>query len=335
MNVGRSVRSIAAIGGTLLALATGYGGAAAQTADSYPQRPVTIVVPYPAGGPPDVIARVVAVPLEKELGRPIIIENKPGAATTLATGQVARAAPDGYTLLAVEPSLVVTPHTMTGVRFNPVKDFQPISLTGRTFHTLGVAMNVPAQTVGELVKLANAKPNEIKIGHSGVGTVPYLSALSFLQATGASMPLIPYRGSALVVADVVGGHVSGVFTGPSTTANLAREGKLKILGVTGRQRLPAIPNVPTFLESGIEMQGVNDGIWFGLVAPAATPAPIVSKLNAAVRKASQHPDVIAKLQEQGIFAAATTTDEMAHLIASEFAHWREALAKAGVKPSEQ
>ena len=315
-------------------LAAASGPATAQSADNYPARPITIVVPYPPGGPPDVIARLFAIPMEKELGRPLIIENRPGAATTLATTHVARAAPDGYTLLAVEPSLVVTPHTIAKVGFDPIKDFRPISLWGRTYHTLGVAMNVPATTVGELIKLANAKPDAVKIGHSGVGTPPFLSALSFIQATGANIQLVPYRGTALVVNDVAGGHVSGVFTGPSTTSNLAKQGKLRILGVTGHKRLPAIPDVPTFLESGIKMQGVNDGIWFGLVAPAGTPDAIVNKLNAAVAKAAQDKDVIAKLEAQGNFAISTTPAEMGKQMAAEFAHWRDALTKAGIKPSE-
>jgi tripartite-type tricarboxylate transporter receptor subunit TctC len=319
---------------TLMALAFAPNAALGQGAESYPLRPITIVVPYPPGGPPDVIARVFSVPLEKELGRPIIIENRPGASTTIGTAYAARAAGDGYTLLAVEPSLVVTPHTMIKAGFDPVANFRPISLTGRTYHTLGTAMNVPARTVRAFIDLANSKPNEIKIGHSGVGTPPFLSALSFLQATDAPILLVPYRGAALAVNDVVGGHVSGVFTGPSTTSNLAREGKIRVLGVTGHARLPALPDVPTFLESGIDMQGVNNGIWFGLVAPSATPDPIIRKLNDAVRKASQDRDVIAKLAAQGIDAAATTPAEMGDQIASEFAHWREALLKAGVKPTE-
>lgn len=334
MTIGRPSRYIGVAFVALLALVATVGIAGAQSADNYPNRPITIVVPYPPGGPPDVIARVFAVPMEKELGRPIIIENKPGASTSLGTSQVARAAPDGYTLLAVEPTLVVAPHTLAKAGFNPVKDFRPVSLTGRTFHTLGVATNVPAQTVGEFVKLANTRPDEIKIGHSGVGTVPYLSALSFIQATGTRILLVPYRGTALAVGDVVGGHVSGVFTGPSTTASLAKQGKLKILGVTGRQRLATIPDVPTFLESGIQMQGVNDGIWFGLVAPAATPDTIVEKLNAAIRKASRDKSLIDNLAAQGIFAVSTTPMEMGTQIASEFAHWREALTKAGVRPAE-
>lgn len=330
----RLMQFIAAGLAALLVSLVSPGTVAAQSADNYPSRPITIVVPYPPGGPPDVIARIYAASMEKELGRPLVIENKPGAATTLGTAQVARATPDGYTLLAVEPSLVVTPNTIANVGFDPIRDFRPVSLTGRTFHTLGVAMNVPVKTVGELIQLAKAKPQEVRIGHSGVGTPPFLSALSFIQATGADMLLVPYRGTALAIGDVVGGHVSGVFTGPSTTAALAKDGKLKILGVTGRQRLAAIPDVPTFLESGIKMEGVNDGIWFGLVAPAATPESIVQKLNAAVRKASQDPNVISKLESQGNFAVATTPAEMGNQMAAEFAHWRSALLKAGVKPGQ-
>jgi tripartite-type tricarboxylate transporter receptor subunit TctC len=316
------------------ALAASTGPATAQSAADYPSRSITIIVPYPPGGPPDVIARVVAVPLEKELGRPVIIENKPGASTSLGTNLGARAAPDGYTLLAVEPSLVVVPYTLAHAGFDPVKDFKPVSLTGVTYHTLGVTASLPVQNVADLLKLAREKPQEIKFGHSGIGTPPFLSALSFIQATGAPVLLVPYRGTALAVGDVVGGHVSGVFTGPSTTASLAKDGKLKILGVTGRKRLAALPDVPTFLESGIQMEGVNDGIWFGLVAPAATPDPIIAKLNAALKKASQDPNVISKLEAQGISAAATSPEDMGKQIAAEFAHWHDALLKAGIKPSE-
>jgi tripartite-type tricarboxylate transporter receptor subunit TctC len=332
MNAITGLRIIRMLAGAAAVLTACSGMAAAQPAANYPSRPITIIVPYPAGGPPDVIARVVAAPLEKELGKPIIIENKPGASTSLGTIAASRATPDGYTILAVEPGFVVTPNTLAKAGYDPVKDFKPISLTSRTFHTLGVATNLSVNTVADFIKLARQKPKEIKIGHSGIGTPPFLSALSFIQATGAPMLLVPYRGTALVVGDVVGGHISGVFTGPSTTASLAKDGKLKILGVTGRSRLAVIPDVPTFLESGIEMQGVNDGIWFGLVAPAGTPDDIVAKLNAAVRKATQDPNVIGKLGAQGISTIATTPEEMTRQIASEYAHWRDALHKAGIKP---
>lgn len=327
----KMTRLVSVIAGSL-ALFASLGSVPAQAADDYPSRPITIVVPYPPGGPPDVIARIVASAMEVQLGKAIVIENKPGAATAIGTAYAARAQADGYTLLAVEPSFVVVPNTQLKPGYDPLKDFRPVSLTGRTFHTLGVAMNVPVTNVQELVKYANAHPDDIKIGHSGVGTPPYLSALSFLQATGASILPVPYRGTALVVNDVVGGHVSGVFTGPSTTAALAKQNKLKILGITGRSRIPALPDVPTFLESGIEMKGVNDGIWFGLVAPAGTPEPIIAKLNAAAEKASRDKAVIEKLQAQGIDPAWTTPKAMGDQVASEFAHWHDALLKAGVKP---
>jgi tripartite-type tricarboxylate transporter receptor subunit TctC len=193
-------------------------------------------------------------------------------------------------------------------------------------------MNVPVSNVKELVAYAEAHPDEIKIGHSGIGTPPYLSALSFVQATGAKVLMVPYRGTALVVNDVAGGHVSGVFTGPSTTAPLASSGKLKILGITGTSRTAALPNVPTFLESGIKMEGVNNGIWFGLVAPAGTPDAIIAKLNAAAKEASQDKSVIEKLQAQGIEPAWTSVSEMTDLLSGESAHWHNALQKAGVKP---
>jgi tripartite-type tricarboxylate transporter receptor subunit TctC len=316
----------------LLVFTVYFGATSAPAAEDFPTRPITIVVPYPPGGPPDVIARVVASSMQADLGSPIIIANKPGASTALGSHYVARAKNDGYTLLAVEPSFVVVPNTQVHAGYDPVKDFQPIGLTGRTFHTLGVATNVPVNTAQELVKYADAHPGELKIAHSGIGTPPYLSALSFVQATGANILLVPYRGTALAVNDVIGGYVSGVFTGPSTTAALAKDGKLKILGITGRSRLETLPDVPTFLESGIDMKGVNDGIWFGLVAPAGTPDAIIAKLNKSIEKASRDSSVVEKLKAQGIDAVWTTPAAMGAQLAAELAHWHDALLKAGVKP---
>lgn len=304
----------------------------AQSANDYPSRPVTIIVPYPPGGTPDVVARIVASGVEAQLGKPIVIENKPGAATTIGTMHAARAQADGYTLLAVEPSFVVVPSTHITPGYDPIKNFRPISLWGRSFHTIGVATNIPVGNIKELVEYANAHPNEIKIGHSGVGTPPYLSALSFLQATNAPALMVPYRGTALAVNDVAGGHVSAVFTGPATTGPLASAGKLRILGITGLKRNASLPDVPTFEESGIKMQGVNNGIWFGLVTPAGTPDAIVTKLNAAVKAATQDKSVMGKLEAQGLEPAWTSEDEMKSMMAGELAHWHDALQKAGVKP---
>jgi tripartite-type tricarboxylate transporter receptor subunit TctC len=316
----------------LLALLADSGPAPAQPANDYPAHAITVVVPYPPGGPADVIARIVASGMEPALGKAVIIENKSGAATALGAAYASRAQSDGYTLLAVEPDFMVVPSTQINAGYDPVKSFRPVSLTARTFQTLGVATNVPATSVWEFIQYANAHPDEIKIGHAGVGTPPYLGALSFVQATGARILLVPYRGVALVVNDVAGGHVSGLFTGPSTTATLAREGKLRILGVTGRSRLAALPDTPTFLESGIEMKGVNDGLWFGLVAPAGTPDAIIARLNAAVETASRSRPVIERLQAQGIDPARTTPEAMGEMMAGELTFWHDALLKAGVKP---
>jgi tripartite-type tricarboxylate transporter receptor subunit TctC len=317
--------------GTLLAT-TVVATAFAQSVDDYPTRPVTVVVPYPPGGTPDVVARIVAAGMEAKLGKAIIIDNKPGAATTLGTVYAGRAQPDGYTLLAVEPSFVVVPSTHVTPGYDPIKDFRPISLWGRSYHTMGVAKNIPVNTINELVAYANAHPTEIKIGHSGIGTPPYLSALSFLQATNAQALMVPYRGTALAVSDVAGGHVSAVFTGPATTGPLAKSGQIKILGITGFKRNASLPDVPTFEESGIKMQGVNNGIWFGLVAPQGTPDAVIAKVNAAIKAATEDKAVIEKLVGQGLEPAWTGDADMKKLMTEEFAHWREALQKAGVKP---
>ena len=180
--------------------------------------------------------------------------------------------------------------------------------------------------------LARAKPGEIKVGHSGVGTPPHLGALSFVLATKTSMLMVPYRGAALALNDVVGGHISMLMTAPSTSIALTREGKIRMLGVTGGKRITQLPDVPTLREQGIEMGGIDDGVWFGISAPAGTPAAIIARLNAALNKTVEHPEVRDKLAKLDITPGGGTPQEFGRQIATQFATWREAMRAAGVKP---
>lgn len=306
--------------------------AAQEPAASYPSRNILLVVPYPPGGAPDVIARIVGPQLSDTLGKPVVIENRPGASTTIGAGSVARAEPDGYTLLAMDQAQTVAPSIIASLKFNPVKDFAPILITARTEFTLVVNPALPIKSIKDLVEFTKANPESIKSGHSGVGTPPHLFAFSMLQATGAKSVLVPYRGIALAVADVVAGHIQMAASVPSTTANLTREGKLRMLVISGDKRLAALPDVPTLGELGIRAKGFERGVWFGLSAPAGTPRPIIDKLNTAANKAIADPAVVEKLAKVNITALGGKPEDLGRLIAQQVADWRELLSSAGVKP---
>lgn len=316
-----------------IALVAGATAAVAQASvASYPSRNILLLVPFPPGGPPDVINRIISQRWGEELGRPVVIENRPGASTAIASQAVARAAPDGYTLLATDVSISVVPHILANPGFEPLKDLIPIAPTARTALTLVVKLSLPANTAPELVALAKQKPGEITVGHTGVGTPPHLGAVSFLQATRTTMLLVPYRGAALALNDVVAGHMSMLVTGPSTSIALTREGKIRMLGVTGAKRISSMPDVPTFRENGIEMPGLDDGVWFGVTAPAGMPAEIVARLNQTLNKALQHADVREKLAKIDVTTTGGTPEDFGRQIATQLPYWREAMRAAGVTP---
>lgn len=330
---GQGLASASVITAITAGVATGWiATAAAQEAPaSYPSRNILLVVPYPPGGAPDVISRVIGPQITEILGKAVVIENRPGASTTIGAGSVARAAPDGYTLLAMDQAQAVAPSTIASLKFDPVKDFAPIALTSRTEFTLVINPELPIKTVKDLVDYTRDKPEAIKTGHSGVGTPPHLFALSMLQATGAKSVLVPYRGIALAVADVVAGHIQMAAPVPSTAANLVKDGKLRMLLISGDRRLPDLPDVPTLSELGITARGFEFGTWFGWSAPAGTPRPIIDKLNAAVNAAVKQPAVIERLAKINIRTLGGTPEDFGGLIAKQVADWREVLSKAGVK----
>ena len=303
-------------------------------AQDYPSRTITLLVPNPPGGPPDVIARIFAASMAKDLGKPIVIENKPGASSSLASIALARAAPDGHTIMTADISQSVAPHILKSPGFDPIKDFQPISLTTRAMQTLIVSPTLPARSIAELVELARAKPDELKIAHSGVGGPPYLAAVAFMQAANIKLSLLYYRGIAQGVSDVVGGHVAMLFTGASLTAELHKAGKARVVAVTGPKRLAVLPEVPTLDETGITMKAMQNGNWFGLVAPAGTPATIIIRLNTAVRNAGRDPEVVASLARLDISVDTGTPAALGKIIRDDYEYWRDTLKAMGVTATE-
>jgi tripartite-type tricarboxylate transporter receptor subunit TctC len=326
-------------GSALLALGTAFGlalsaaaPAQAQESANYPTRPITFLVGFAAGGPTDVIARTVAVPLAEELGKPVVVENRPGGGGSTAALALSRAAPDGYTLGSFDVAMVVGPNIVAGATYDPVKDFRPIVVSARTPLSFVGANSLPAKSVKELIALAKGKPNEIKLAHSGVGSPPHLGAVSFLQATGTQMTLVPYRGAAPAIQDIVAGHVGLLFTAPSTSIALARDGKVRLLGVTGLQRMKSMPDVPTLRESGVDMGALDANQWFGVAAPAGTPDYVVKRINAAVNKVLQDKAVQEKIARLEFTVAGGTAEEAAALGRSQAEFWKKTLAATGIKP---
>lgn len=285
----------------------GLSQAAAEQA--FPSRNLTWVVAFPPGGPPDIVARIIGPVMSEALGRPIIVENRPGGSATIAAGSVVRAEPDGHTMLTADLSLVVSPFVVHGISYDPVRDFRMVAMTARTGVTMVIDPKSPIMTISDLVATAKKEPGSVKAAHAGIGSPPHLALVSFLKATGTSMLLVPYKGSAQAIQDIVAGHVSLLCTGPSTSIELARDGKVRMLATTGSKRLPELPGVPTFAQSGIDMGGMESGQYFGLAVPAATPDAIVGKLNAAVNKALLEQGVRVRLAKVAFEAVGGTAEE--------------------------
>ncbi len=319
-----------------LAIAVTASGAiparAQEPVDAYPSRNILMVVPYPPGGAPDVIIRIIGKRLGEILGKPIVVENRPGASTTIGAISVARAEPNGYTLLATDIAQTVAPSTMANAKFDPVKDLKPISLTARSDFTVAINPQVPAKSLRELVEYSKQNPDALKAGHPGVGTPPHLFALSLIESTGMKALLVPYRGIALAATDVVAGHIHMVTSVPGVTGNLARDGKLRLVAVGGAKRMASFPDVPNLDELGVKLSGFDMGNWFGITAPAGTPDAIISKINAAVKIAVVDKEAIESLAKVDVDMIASSPAEFGALLASQVATWRTLTANAGIKP---
>jgi tripartite-type tricarboxylate transporter receptor subunit TctC len=321
-----------------LAIAAGLvqlpGAQAQDDAAQFPSRQVTLVVPFAAGGPTDSIGRLVASKLSEVLGKPVIVENRPGGSTSIASRAVAQASPDGHTLMAVDISHMVSPHIVASYGVDMLRDFRPIGESGRSQLVLIVSPALGVSSVADLVKLARSKPEAVTIGHPGVGTTPHVAAITFMSATGLNSLLVSYRGQAAATTDLLGGQLSALFTAVPLAAGLAKDGKVHALGVTGPRRLSQLPDVPTFEETGIRIPGFEKGSWYGLVAPAKTPDGIVAKLAAALGKVAEDPELRKRLAALGVEPSVGTPQEFQALMESQFAFWGKTLQAAGVKQDQ-
>jgi tripartite-type tricarboxylate transporter receptor subunit TctC len=263
-------------------------------AQTYPNRPVKIIVPTPPGGPVDVMARLVANQIAPLLGQSVFIDNRAGAANTLGSAEAARAAPDGYTLLYSSSSgLVIAPMLQKNAGYDPIRNYDPVALVAATSNVLVVHPSVPARSVQELVAFAKANPGKINFSSGGIGTLPHLMGEYFKSRAGIDVVHVPYRGGAPSIQDVVAGNIQFTFEGISVLLPLIKEGLLRGLAVTGPERSPLLPDLPTMIEAGFV--GFHATAWTGLLAPRGTPAEIIGKLNGAVNAALRTPEMKASL----------------------------------------
>ena len=297
------------------------------SAQDYPSRPITLVVPYAAGGGNDVMARIVAEKMSKTLGQNIVVENRAGAGGSVATRAVAKAAPDGYTLvLGGTGSLAVNPTLYNNVGYDPRKDFAPVGLIGTGQLIVVVNPNVAAKTIPELIALAKKEPGKLSYASAGVGSGIHLGAVLFEQMADVKLTHVPYRGTAPALTDLIGGHVQVYFSSIPSAIGIAKEGKIRPLAVTGPKRSPVFPDLPTVAET---LPGFEAVLHYGIVAPAGTPKPIVAKLNAALREALAAPDTKEKMATDGTEPFPSTPEEYAADIDKEETKWSAIVKKSG------
>ena len=302
------------------------------SAQTYPSRPVTMVVPFPAAGPADVLARILSERMRESLGQPVIIENVTGAAGSIAVGRVARAAPDGHTLILGNLGTHVVNGAIYALAYDLVKDFEPVSMLPSN-HQLLIANNAaPAKDLKDLIARLKANPDKVTVGNAGPGSPSHLTAVYFQNAIGARFQLVPYRGTPQVLQDLIAGQIDLVFDQASSSLPQVRSGQLKTYGVTAKARLASAPDIPTLDESGLP--GFYASIWFGLWAPRDTSRTVIAKLNAAVVDALADPAVRARLANLGSDIPPheqQTPEALGAFQKAEIEKWWPIIKAAGIK----
>jgi tripartite-type tricarboxylate transporter receptor subunit TctC len=299
-------------------------------AQSYPTKPIRVVVPFPAGGGTDIIAREVTNKMATSLGWSFVIDNKPGSGGNLGVDAVAKAAPDGYTIaLGQSSNLAINPSLFSKMPYDSVKDLAPIGLVASSPMVLVVGADSPFKTLADVVAASKAKPGSLNFATSGNGTVAHLSGEVFQKAAGIKFTHVPYKGAAQATTDLIGGQVQLSMSSVPTLIGHIRSGKMRAIAVTSLNRVDDIPQIPTIAESGYK--GFETVTWFGFVAPTNTPKDIVAKLNAEINKALQSPEVKKKLSDQGADILGGSSDQFAALIKSDIARWAPVIKESGAK----
>jgi tripartite-type tricarboxylate transporter receptor subunit TctC len=301
----------------------------AQAQDAYPSRPLRLILPFPPGGGTDILGRLVAERLSARLGQPVVTDNRGGAGGNLGAEAAARAAPDGYTLLLAAPTLAISPSLYAKLSYDPVKDLAPISLVATVPNVLVTHPSVPASTLQEFIALAKAKPGELNFGSGGSGTSNHLGGELFNSVAGVKLVHVPYKGVNLAMNDAMAGNVQLVIIGIPAAAPQIKAGKLRALAVVAPQRSPTLPDVPTATEAGLPDFDVTT--WYGLLAPAATPRPIIARLNAEILLTMREPELNERLAAMAVDPVTSTPEEFAIYIRQETEKWGAVVRKAGLR----
>jgi tripartite-type tricarboxylate transporter receptor subunit TctC len=319
-------RLIPALALTACALAAASGPSLAQ----YPVKPVRIIVPYPPGGTTDILARLVSTRLTDKLGQSFIVENRPGAAGAIGSQAVAKSAPDGYTLvMGTISSHGINSALYKALPYDPVKDFAPVTNVASTPNVITVNPDLPVKTLGELLKLAKEKPGKLNFGSTSQGGSPHMSAELLKMMTRVDLVHVPYKGAGPMLADLIGGQVQIGFDNLPSSMSHIRSGKVRAIAVTTPSRWPGAPEIPTVAESGVTGYEVSG--WFGLLAPAGTPKPVIDVLYAALSEILKQPDVQKQMLELGAAPVGNPPDAFGRQIAGEVEKWKKVVATTGVK----
>lgn len=311
----------------VLACLVATGAASAQ---SYPLRPIRLVVASSPGGASDILARTLALKLAEQLGQQVVVDNRGGASGIIGTDIVAKSTPDGYTLLIIQPSLTINPSMFRKLPYDAMRDLAPISLVVDAAQIMTAHPSVPAKGVKELITLARSKPGQLTFGSPGLGTSPHLTAELFKLKAGVDIPQVLFKGSGMAFISLISGEISLAFSTVLSAMPHVKSGKIRALGVTTSKRVGILPDVATIAESGLP--GFETSQWFGFLAPAGTPRPVIERLYQALSRASSSPDVKSRLAAQGVEVVNRSPEEFAGIIKRETRQWAEVIRAAGIKP---
>jgi tripartite-type tricarboxylate transporter receptor subunit TctC len=297
---------------------------------NYPTKPIRLIIPFTPGGITDTSGRYIAEQLTSKLGQSVVAENHPGASGNIGTAMVANAEPDGYTLvLAFDGTMVINPNVFSKVNFDTLKDFTPVGKIGDAILILVANNNFPGKTLSDVIAIAKKEPNGLSYGTSGTGGTPHIAGELLKQKTGANLVHIPYKGGGQALIDVLGGAIPLVYTAVAGANQYVNSGKLTAIAVSSAKRAPSMPNVPTFMESGIDNFEVSS--WVGILAPAKTPKPIIEKLNKALNEILQTPEAKDRLTNMGVLATPITPEQFGNQLKTDLARYKNIVKAANIK----
>lgn len=296
---------------------------------AYPSRPLRLVVPFPPGGPTDIVGRVIAQALAQRLGQGVVVENRPGGSTAIGTEAVVRSAPDGHTLLLGSSTMAINPLVIPKLPYDAIRDLAPIALASRLPGVLAVHPSVPANTLAEFIALAKAQPGKINYGTGGRGTADHLIGVLFSSMAGIQLTDVPYKGSAALLNDLMAGQLQATFSTLATALPHVRSGKLRAIGVTLATRSPTAPDIPSIAEGGLPEFQVSS--WFGVFAPAQTPADILDRLHAEIGAAQRIPEVMERFAALGADIEPMSRDQFASLVRGDTARWARVVRESNLK----